>query len=287
MTSVFAGEIIFSGEMAPAVRLHCDFALTHPMNSDYVFRLVSDQQSPQSKIRQIVTRNPQCQLAFFGCALTLLSGCARIGTSRWAMDDEVYAQKYDKPYPSNDADKVARMMKQAGDARYVAERGGWYIGGAAADEPTALGAEIGVFQYQCPSIETRAGLKGLLGTGADDWFAGVDLGLRAQSPSRFAPFAGIGTYLGGNNRKTLAIHDHRDNDGDGSVDERGEMKDDGRFLASFYPELGAHFWLNSSTRLTGSAQYHLTTDGRDSDFWFIGFSIAFLGGPDEYEPAAE
>ena len=203
------------------------------------------------------------------------------------MDDEVYAEKYDKPYPSNDGEKVARMIKQASDARYVADRGGWYLGAAGADEPTAAGAEIGAFSYLSHSVEGRVGLKGLAGTGAEDWFAGLDLGLRTQSPSRFAPFAGVGTFLGGNNHKVLAIDDHIDNDGDTSVDERGEMKDDPNFLASVYPELGAHFWLNSKTRLTASAQYHITTEGRDTDFWFVGFSVSFLGGPRDFESARE
>ena len=217
-------------------------------------------------------------VALFSAAVP---GCAGFGTSRWAMDDPVYAEKYDKKYPSNDAEKIGRMIKQASDARYVADRGGTYLGAAWADDPTAIGAEIGAFTYAGPAVEARGGLKGLLGTGADDWFAGLDLGLRAQSPSRFAPFAGIGTYLGGNNRRVLAIDDHIDNDGDGSVDERGEKKNDPNFIASVYPELGAHFWLNSSTRMTASAQYHLTTEGRDADFWFFGVSFSFLGNSDE------
>lgn len=211
------------------------------------------------------------------------SGCAGIGTSRWAMDDEVYAAKYDKPYPANDGEKVARMIKQASDARYVDGRGGYYFGAAGADEPTALGAEIGRFEYAHPAVESRIGLKGLVGTGAEDWFAGLDLGLRAQSPSRLAPFAGIGTFVGGNTNSTLAVSDGRDNDDDGSIDERGERRADPEFMASVYPELGMHYWLTSDLRLTASAQYHFTTDGRDSDFWFIGFTLAFLDGPEVYE----
>lgn len=197
------------------------------------------------------------------------------------MDDEVYAEKYEKAYPSNDAEKVARMIKQSVDARHVADRGGYYIGGSGADEPTVGGLEIGRFQYLGPAVESRIGLKGLVGTGADDWFAGLDMGLRTQSPSRFAPFAGIGTFLGGNTNKTLANTDGRDNDDDGSIDEFNELKNDPALMASVYPELGVHWWVTSDLRLTSSAQYHFTTDGRDSDFWFIGFSLSFLDGPDE------
>lgn len=219
--------------------------------------------------------------------LLMLSGCAGIGTSRWAMDDEVYSEKYDEPYPGNDGKKVARMIKQASDARYVADRDGWYLGMAGAADPGALGAEIGRFTYSGSAFEGRMGLKGLLGTGAEDWFAGLDLGARVQSPSRLAPFAGIGTYLGANNHKVLAVDDHIDNDDDGSVDERGEKKNDPRFLASVYPELGVHYWLTSSVRMTTSAQYHVTTDGRDSDFWFFGISFSFLDAPKDYQPLDE
>lgn len=207
-------------------------------------------------------------------------GCAGIGTSKWANDDPVYAEKYAKRYPSNDADKAARLVKQAIDARYVEGRSGGYIGFSGADEPTAAGLELGAFAYPDPALEVRGGLKGLLGTGADDWFAGIDLGARVQSPSRLAPFAGVGTFIGGNSRQVGARNDRIDNDNDGAIDERGETRADREFMASVYPELGVHYWLNSKLRMTGSAQYHVTTDGRDSDFWFVGVSFSWLNSAD-------
>ncbi len=205
-----------------------------------------------------------------------LTGCAGIGTSRWAMDDEVYADRYDKPYSTNDGKKIARMMKQAVDARHVADKGGYYLGASAADDPFALGSEIGAFQYFGSMVEGRAGLKGLLGTAEKDWFLGGDFGLRLQAPTRLAPFVGVGTFIGGNQRQELAINDHIDNDGDLSVDERGERKSVNDFMASIYPELGMHFWVNSQARLTAGAQYHLTTQGRSDDFWFFGLSLSVL-----------
>jgi hypothetical protein len=48
------------------------------------------------------------------------------------------------------------------------------------------------------------------------------------------------------------------------------------FIASVYPEVGIHFWLTGSTRLTAGAQYHVTPQGRDDDFWFFGLSLAIL-----------
>lgn len=214
------------------------------------------------------------------CVFCLQVGCAGIGTSKWANDDPVYAEKYASNYSSNDGEKAARMLKQAIDARHVDGRSGGYVGFSGADEPTALGAEIGAFTYVDPAVEVRAGLKGLLGTGADDWFAGLDLGARVQSPSRLAPFAGVGTFIGGNGRQVGARDDNIDNDDDGAIDERGETRTRGEFIASVYPELGVHYWLTSGLRMTGSAQYHVTTDGRDSDFWFIGLSFSWLNSAD-------
>ena len=216
--------------------------------------------------------------------LILQVGCAGIGTSKWANDDPVYAEKYASSYSSNDGEKAARMLKQAVDARHVDGRSGKYIGFSAADEPTAAGAEFGAFTYVHPAVEVRTGLKGLIGTGADDWYAGLDLGARVQAPSRLAPFAGVGTFIGGNGRQVGARDDNIDNDDDGAIDERGETRTRSEFLASVYPELGVHYWLTSDLRMTGSAQYHVTTDGRDSDFWFIGVSFSWLDSLDSVIP---
>ena len=208
--------------------------------------------------------------------ITASSGCAGIGTSKWAMDDPNYAEKYDKPYSGNDAEKATRMFKQSVDVRYVKNQGGYYFGAATADDPFALGAEVGAFHYFGSMVEGRAGLKGLLGTAEKDWFVGGDFGFRMQTPTRLAPFVGVGTFLGGNQKQVNAENDHLDNDDDTSVDERGETSSEYDFLASVYPEVGMHFWLNSSTRLTAGAQYHMTPQGRADDFWFFGFSVAVL-----------
>lgn len=97
----------------------------------------------------------------------------------------------------------------------------------------------------------------------------------------------MGAYAGGNGRSEPAEDDLQDNDNDGSIDELGEEDNVGKFFASVYPEVGTHFWLNGKTRLTASAQYHLTTAGRDDDFLFVGLSIGFLSGnrsSDEWKP---
>lgn len=217
---------------------------------------------------------------FFSALLlaSSLAGCS----SKWAIDDPVYAEKYDTPYRGNDADKVARMIKQSLDARYVADRGGSYAGAGGSSSPPAAGIELGRFAYVDSSIEGRIGLKGLVGTGANGWFGGLDTGIRVQAPSRLAPFVGAGAYLGGTKEEVLAENDRIDNDNDGSIDELEEMDDNYRFLASIYPEAGVHWWMTENVRLTGSAQYHLNTDGRDTDFWFVGFHISVLDAAKEY-----
>lgn len=220
------------------------------------------------------------RLFLFCFAASTMVGCAGIGTSRWASDDPVYAEKYAGGYSSNDAEKAMQLVKQSIDARHVKGRSGKYVGFSAADDPPSAGAEFGVFTYPDPSLELRGGLKGLMGTGAQDWFVGLDLGARVQSPSRLAPFAGVGTFIGGNAREFDARGDGQDNDGDGSIDELGETDTRSEFFASVYPELGVHFWVNSRLRMTGSAQYHITTEGRDSDFIFFGVSFSWLNSAD-------
>jgi hypothetical protein len=121
------------------------------------------------------------------------------------------------------------------------------------------------------------GLALLGGTGADDIFGGLNAGLRVQSPSRLAPFAGVGMFHGASSYTMPAEDDWIDNDDDGSTDERGEERTDwDGWLSAVYPEVGVHYWLASNVRLTASGAYYVTTEGRDSDFWFYGVSLSFL-----------
>lgn len=204
--------------------------------------------------------------------LLLAVGC---GTSRWAMDDPDYAAKYSKPYGD---DKIPRMAKQAVDARHVGGKGGVYLGAAGQSSPFTVGGEIGGFSYWTPCLSGRFGLTGIVGTGEENLFGGIDLGVRAQTPTRFAPFAGIGTTVGYAVFHTDWSDDYIDNDGDGYIDEPGEHDIDDAFIAAVYPETGIHFWLSGRTRLTASGRYMVTSDGRENDFWYYGLTLAFLGG---------
>jgi hypothetical protein len=193
------------------------------------------------------------------------------------MDDRDYAAKYGKPYGD---DKIVRMAKQCVDARHVAGKRGGYLSAAVQGDPVSVGGHLGGFAYSSPSFEGRVALAGLAGTGAKDLFVGIDGGLRFQTPTRLAPFVGVGTFLGYNKREVWGWRDGIDNDGDLQIDEPDEERAEYGFLAAVYPELGAHFWLNSRTRLTASGAYYVTTDGRDTDFWFFGLGIGMLLGGD-------
>ena len=177
------------------------------------------------------------------------------------------------------------MLKQSADARFVKGRSAGYIGIAGTDDPTTLGLEIGGAKYRSASFEQRAGIKGLLGTGDSDLFGGLDLGVRLQSPSRLAPFIGLGTYLGISAFPRSAEDDNLDNDDDGSIDELGETTR--HAFAAVYPELGAHFWLKHDVRATLSAQYHISTAGRDHNYWFFGLTFAGLSQPFIHDPPAK
>ena len=205
----------------------------------------------------------------------LASGC---GTSRWAMDDPDYAAKYERPY--EEGEKLPRLAKQLIDARHVAGKGGVYAAAVAAKHPWSVGGELGLFAYHPATacVEVRGGLAGLAGTGAKDVFGGIDLGLRAQPPSRLAPFAGLGVFSGPSRQEVAAEGDGHDNDDDMFTDEPGEKTRRDDYLGAVYPELGVHYWLNSRWRVSGLSRYYMTSDGRNTDFWTVGLSLSMLTG---------
>jgi hypothetical protein len=189
------------------------------------------------------------------------------------MSDAVYRRKYSRTYEPGE--KIPRMAKQMDDARDVADRGGLYLDAGASRNPPSLGGELGLFRYKEPWREYRVGIAGLAGTGARDWFVGLDGGMRLQTPTRVAPFIGFGGFGGSGEREVAAI-DGRDNDDDIFVDEPGETKTELRALFAVYPEVGVHAWLTPRCRLSGFGRYYVTTDGRASDFWYVGLGISLL-----------
>lgn len=195
------------------------------------------------------------------------SGCNL--RSRWAIDDPAYAAKY-----AGATQTPSLKVKQAFDARHVEGGGGAYVTLAAADQPATLGGSIGVFAFPKSWLEVQGGLTGLVGSGAEDALGGLTVGLRLQPPTRVAPFAGVGAVVTWSERD--ASHDGFDNDGDFLIDEFDE--EESNVLTAIYPEVGVHYWLNHRLRLTGSASYFVTSEGRDYDFWYYGLSLSIFGG---------
>jgi hypothetical protein len=207
------------------------------------------------------------------CWLLLCAGC---GTSKWAMDDPMYAAKYSKPYGD---DKIPRMAKQAIDARFLEGRDGAFMEAGVSGSPATLGGEIGIFSIPQSFSERRAGFIGLLGTGEQAIMAGVDGSLRLHTPTRLAPFVGMGALATYFERDVPAAHDGSDNDDDLFIDEKGEEKESAEFFGAVYPETGIHFWMTPKSRLTASGRYMITTDGRNSDTWYVGLGYSMLYGP--------
>ena len=200
--------------------------------------------------------------------LSMLAAALGCSGSRWAREDRDYAKKYPRH-----TDDVAKMTKQAIDARHVIGKRGAYAGFAGSDEPAGAGAEAGLFVYPRSWLETRIGGALLAHEGDHELSGGGIIGARVQTPTRLAPFAGVNGYLGYAGSRS-ADKDGTDNDGDGDVDEFGE--DETNFVGAVAPELGIHYWLTSRMRLTGSADYRLTSDGRGNDSLFYGVSLAVL-----------
>lgn len=188
--------------------------------------------------------------------------------SRWARDDPDYAAKYDRH-----TDDVPRMIKQAVDARHLRDKGGVYVSVAGRDEPAAMGAEVGGFYYPSPYVEGRLGFSGLIYDGPEPVSGGVLAGARLQSPTRLAPFIGIGGYLGATPNVDLT-RDGIDNDFDGFVDNDEETENE--FVGALIPEAGCHFWLTPAWRVTGSASYFVTTSGPEDNFLMLNISLARL-----------
>ncbi|MCA9268315.1 MAG: hypothetical protein KDA41_07580 [Planctomycetales bacterium] len=225
------------------------------------------------------------------CALALLaaSGCASSGwplSSKWAMDDPDYAEKYGRPYPKGE--RYRRMAKQIVDARHVAGKPGVYAGGGFGthEGDAAAGVELGGFYYPDAWLEARAGLAGMIAVDGDpsqslsqNAFGGINLGVRAQSPTRVAPFVGGGVFAGASSYYEPADSDGVDNDDDFFIDEPGEERETNDYFAAVYPEVGVHAWLTSNWRATASASYLVTTEGRDHDFWYVGVYLARLMQP--------
>ncbi len=202
------------------------------------------------------------------------SGCL---SSKWAMDDDDYSEKYGRPYDSRPARKWPRLAKQIVDARHVRSKTGAWVSVGASDFETngVLGGELGLVHYSRPWLSGKLALTGQMNSEADAAFLGSTAAVHVSPPTRVAPFVGFGSFLGGNKQTVDASHDGLDNDGNAFTDEAGERDSTRRLMSAVYPEAGMHVWLTGSTRLTASASYWLTSEGRNHDFLFYGVGLTF------------
>ena len=195
------------------------------------------------------------------------------------MDDAEYAKKYAEGADKSD---ILGKIKQASDARFQKDASGTYASSGVAhrsdNEHGMFAVELGKETYFTSYLTGRMSLMGL--ANEDDWFTGADVGMRLQTPTRLAPFVGVGASAGFASETVLADDDLEDNDDDGSVDEFGE--EDSRFSGAFlavYPEAGVHFWWTPEIRFSAHSRYFVTTEGRASDDWLTGVSVAIFKNP--------
>ncbi|MCA9125955.1 MAG: hypothetical protein KDB22_02675 [Planctomycetales bacterium] len=190
------------------------------------------------------------------------------------MDDPVYAAKYAEGAKKSEP---LKKLKQAIDARHVEGLSGSYLAGGTQwrdDYQAAFGGvEWGLESYLASYASSRVALAAF--ASHEDWYAGVDGGLRMQLPTRLTPFVGLGSFNGLSTARVDATQDGQDNDDDGFADEWGEKKTsfDG-WLSTIYPEVGVHFWPVGQMRVTGYARYLITSDGRAADDWLAGAQLA-------------
>ena len=189
------------------------------------------------------------------------------------MSDPVYLEKY-----ADGADRgdIPGKLKQAIDARFQEGKSGVFVGAGIQQigpHTTTGGLELGIENYAESYLTSHASL--LLFAGIEDAYIGGDLGIRLQTPTRIAPFVGLGTFHGFAQESVPARNDGEDNDDDGFIDEWGEEEDKfSGWISSVYPETGVHAWLSPDVRLSFVSRYLITTEGRDADQWWIGGSIA-------------
>ena len=200
------------------------------------------------------------------------AGCSL--RSRYALDDPVYASKYQEGAEKSD---LAGKLKQAIDARHTKELSGLFASGGVQVRPRfgdAFGSiELGREVYIQNYLTNRISASGLAGNGSG--FVGLDVGTRLQSPTRLAPFVGVGGNAGISIRDFISIATDRSDSEQSFISPEPSRTVSG--FAAVYPEVGAHFWLNGRLRLSGFGRYLVTTEGREFDDWLIGFQIALFG----------
>jgi len=152
---------------------------------------------------------------------------------------------------------------------------GMFFEMGARSHPGAFGISVGAEELT-DEFSLRLGIS-LLANGEfkDTYYTGITGGVRMYGKETFAPFVGLGFFVGYHEEEVEADHDGLDNDGDGYVDEHGEIEEHiTGGLASIFPEVGFRIRISNSSQFLVSSQYHVTTEGRREDFWLYNVGIS-------------
>lgn len=154
----------------------------------------------------------------------------------------------------------------------------FFVGSGYLEQSKSVGVQFGGMDALSPTKERYVGATFAADAAPGSATLGTDLaalggvqgGFRWHKPERFSHFVGLGgaVLIGGDSKGT-------------QTDAHGneiEVEDNTEAVAAFYPEAGVHYWLTPRVRLTGSAQYWVTTQGRRHDSAYVGLSLCFLTG---------
>ncbi|MFH1062749.1 MAG: hypothetical protein V1747_07705 [Candidatus Omnitrophota bacterium] len=145
-------------------------------------------------------------------------------------------------------------------------------------QPYIYQAEISAEKKLHKYLWLRCGLAGIFDSNKPDLFGGITLGVRLHGKAFFAPFVGIGSFLGESAHYKDADHDGINNDGDAWTDEPGEKKRVNNFISAIYPEIGMQINIAKEKSISAFGRYYVSTEGRDDDSWMWGFSFSVKFG---------
>lgn len=158
----------------------------------------------------------------------------------------------------------------------VVDAPGFYFEtGWRSSEPDAVVVLLGATGYVSDNVSLKGGFTLFDADHLDHTLLGIDIGARLNFGKEIAPFLGFGFFYGEAREDVEARDDNIDNDGDGSVDERGEMKSKRLdSMGAVYPEVGIHLWVSDNVRITGSGKYFITTKDEVDNYWIGAIAIS-------------
>jgi hypothetical protein len=155
---------------------------------------------------------------------------------------------------------------------------GFYLEtGLRSSEPEVVIATLGATGYVSDNVSLKGGFTFFDAKHLDHTLLGMDIGARLNFGNKVAPFMGFGFFYGEAFEYVEARDDNIDNDGDGSVDERGEMASKRLdSMAAVYPELGLHLWVSNNVRITGSGKYFIVSKDEVDNYWIGSIAISIF-----------